>query len=112
MPSIAPSIFVGGDYYDYIALPDGRTAVIVADVVGHGIAAAMMMAKVSAEAKFCLASESHPATAITMLNDQLCAMQIERFVTFVDGRAGPGQTRSHDRQLPVTWRPSGGVRGR
>jgi serine phosphatase RsbU (regulator of sigma subunit) len=78
-----PMIFVGGDYYDYIALPDGRTAVIVADVVGHGIAAAMMMAKVSAEAKFCLASESRPATAITMLNNQLCAMQIDRFVTLV-----------------------------
>lgn len=78
-----PMIFVGGDYYDYITLPDGRTAVIVADVVGHGIAAAMMMAKVSAEAKFCLASESHPATAVTMLNNRLSAMQIERFVTFV-----------------------------
>ena len=78
-----PMIFVGGDYYDYIALPDGRTAVIVADVVGHGIAAAMMMAKVSAEAKFCLASESHPATAVTMLNNRLSAMQVERFVTFV-----------------------------
>lgn len=78
-----PMIFVGGDYYDYIALPDGRTAVIVADVVGHGIAAAMMMAKVSAEAKFCLASEAHPATAVTMLNNRLSAMQVERFVTFV-----------------------------
>jgi len=78
-----PMIFVGGDYYDYITLPDGRTAVIVADVVGHGIAAAMMMAKVSAEAKFCLASESHPATAVTMLNSRLSAMQVERFVTFV-----------------------------
>ena len=78
-----PMIYVGGDYYDYITLPDGRIAVIVADVVGHGIAAAMMMAKVSAEAKFCLASESHPATAVTMLNNRLSAMQIDRFVTFV-----------------------------
>ena len=78
-----PANHVGGDCYDYIDLPNGRTAVIVADVVGHGIAAAMMMAKVSAEAKFCLASEARPATAITMLNERLSAMGIQRFVTFV-----------------------------
>jgi len=74
---------VGGDYYDYIQLPDGRTAVIVADVVGHGIAAAMMMAKLAAEAKYCLASESHPATAITRLNDRLSGVQVDRFVTLI-----------------------------
>jgi len=35
-----PMTYVGGDYYDYVSLPDGRTAIIVADVVGHGMAAA------------------------------------------------------------------------
>jgi serine phosphatase RsbU (regulator of sigma subunit)/pSer/pThr/pTyr-binding forkhead associated (FHA) protein len=78
-----PANHVGGDYYDYVTLPDGRTAVVVADVVGHGIAAAMMMAKVSAEAKYCLASESDPATAITRLNDRISSMQIERFTTVI-----------------------------
>jgi serine phosphatase RsbU (regulator of sigma subunit) len=78
-----PANHVGGDYYDYVSLPDGRTAVVVADVVGHGVAAAMMMAKVAAEAKFCLASESHPATAVIKLNDRISAMQVERFVTLI-----------------------------
>jgi phosphoserine phosphatase RsbU/P len=74
---------VGGDYYDYIALPDGRTAVVVADVVGHGVAAAMMMAKLSAEAKYCLAAEARPALALTRLNERLSTMQVDRFVTLV-----------------------------
>lgn len=74
---------VGGDYFDYIPLPDGRWAIIVADVVGHGVAAAMMMAKLSAEAKFSLASESHPDVAVTKLNDRLSEIQVDRFVTFV-----------------------------
>jgi len=74
---------IGGDYYDYIWLPNGRLAVIVADVVGHGVAAAMLMAKLSAEARYCLASESHPATATTLLNRRLCQLNLDRFVTFV-----------------------------
>lgn len=78
-----PAKHVGGDYYDYIAMPDGRMAIIVADVVGHGVAAAMMMAKVSAEAKYCLASESHPASAMSKLNDRITTLQIDRFVTVI-----------------------------
>jgi len=107
-----PMIFVGGDYYDYITLPDGRTAVIVADVVGHGIAAAMMMAKVSAEAKFCLASESHPATAVTMMNNHLSAMQIDRFVTFVAVVLDPVQheaTIVNCGHMAPVWRRNGAV---
>ena len=74
---------IGGDYYDYIRLADGRLVVVVADVVGHGIAAAMLMAKLSAEARFCLASESDPAAAVTQLNERMCQFDLNRFVTFV-----------------------------
>ena len=68
-----PADQIGGDYYDYIELADGRLAIIVADVVGHGVAAAMLMAKLSAETRFLLASESDPASAITILNQRITA---------------------------------------
>ncbi|MCC9599896.1 SpoIIE family protein phosphatase [Stieleria sp. JC731] len=82
---------IGGDYYDYIQLPDGRVAVVVADVVGHGVAAAMFMAKLSAETRFCLASESDVAHAIECLNDRMSALEVERFVTFLMVVVDPNQ---------------------
>lgn len=78
-----PANHVGGDYFDYIRLPDGRFAVIVADVVGHGIAAALMMAKVSAEAKFSLASLDEADKALNQLNDTICGLELDRFVTMI-----------------------------
>ena len=74
---------VGGDYYDYIELGDDFVAIIVADVVGHGIAAAMMMAKVSAESRFALATTKSAAEAINKLNEKLAGLNLDRFVTLV-----------------------------
>ncbi|MCP4592127.1 MAG: SpoIIE family protein phosphatase [bacterium] len=41
-----PSLDVGGDFYDFIELPEGHLGVCVADVVGKGVSAALMMASV------------------------------------------------------------------
>ncbi|MEZ6133975.1 MAG: PP2C family protein-serine/threonine phosphatase [Pirellulaceae bacterium] len=78
-----PAEQIGGDYFDYIELADGKLAVIVADVVGHGVAAAMLMAKLSAETRFLLASQACPAAAITMLNQTICGLGVEKFVTLL-----------------------------
>ncbi|MCP4944306.1 MAG: SpoIIE family protein phosphatase [Rubripirellula sp.] len=74
---------IGGDYFDYIEMADGRIGVVVADVVGHGVAAAMFMAKLSAETRFCLAREPDVAKAIVQLNDRMSRLQVERFITFL-----------------------------
>ncbi|TVP98829.1 MAG: FHA domain-containing protein [Planctomycetaceae bacterium] len=81
--------FIGGDYFDYIPLPDGRWAIVAADVVGHGVAAAMFMAKLSAETRFCLAAEPDLAAAIERLNDNMSQLGLERFVTFLMMVLGP-----------------------
>jgi len=85
-----PASQVGGDYFDYVRLPDGRIAVIVADVVGKGVAAALLMAKLSAEARFCVASGDDAGSAISMLNQRLCHMNLDRFVTAVLMLLNPG----------------------
>ncbi|MHB8970643.1 MAG: SpoIIE family protein phosphatase [Pirellulaceae bacterium] len=78
-----PANQVGGDYFDYLVLPDGRIAVIVADVVGKGMAAALLMAKLSAESGVCLAWGRGAAIAINMLNERWCRLHFDRFVTAV-----------------------------
>ena len=79
-----PAKHVGGDSYDYIPLPDGRLAVVLADVSGKGVAAALLMAKLTAESRYCLASEPDPAAAIQRLNRTFSGPGWEdRFVTLV-----------------------------
>ncbi len=73
---------VGGDYYDFVPLPGGRTAVLLGDVAGHGVAAALVMAKFGVEARVCLEAEPDPAVAVTRLNVQMMrAAMPEKFVT-------------------------------
>ncbi len=79
------ALAIGGDYYDFIPLPDGRLAVAVGDVAGKGIPAALLMAKLSSEARACLLTERDPAVAIARLNDALYphTSTMDRFVTLV-----------------------------
>jgi phosphoserine phosphatase RsbU/P len=76
------ALTVGGDYYDFINLPDGRVAAVCGDVAGKGVPASLLMAKLSAEAKFCLLTQPDPAAAINLLNETLIRGGIgDRFVT-------------------------------
>ncbi len=79
-----PAYQLGGDYYDYVQLPEGRLAVVVADVSGKGIAASLLMAKLATETPFSLATEPTPADAVGRLNRVFCGNNWEdRFVTLV-----------------------------
>jgi serine phosphatase RsbU (regulator of sigma subunit) len=73
---------VGGDYYDFIPLPGRKLAVMLGDVAGKGVAAALMMAKISSDARFCMLTETDPAQAVVRLNELLHqAGLVDRFVT-------------------------------
>ena len=79
-----PANELGGDYYDYIPLPGRRLAVVVADVSGKGIPASLLMARLSADVRYCLASEPTPAAAVAELNRVFMSAGWEdRFVTLL-----------------------------
>jgi sigma-B regulation protein RsbU (phosphoserine phosphatase) len=79
-----PAQQIGGDYYGFVPLPDGRLAAAVGDVAGKGVPAALFMAKLSSDARFSLLTETDPAAAVGKLNNLLAefAQQADRFVTF------------------------------
>jgi serine phosphatase RsbU (regulator of sigma subunit)/pSer/pThr/pTyr-binding forkhead associated (FHA) protein len=75
---------VGGDFFDYVALPGSRLAVVLADVSGKGMPAALVVARLSSEARYSLASEPTPSAALDRLNQSFSRSGWEdRFVTMV-----------------------------
>lgn len=77
-----PAYEVGGDYYDFVPLPDDRLAIAVGDVSGKGVAAALMMAKFSGDTRYCILTENQPAPAANELNTLLFSAGIEeKFIT-------------------------------
>ncbi len=75
---------VGGDYYDYVPLPGGRFAVVLGDVAGKGVAAAIIMAKLSSDVRFALATEPDLASAVNYVNRSFAEQGLDdRFVTMI-----------------------------
>ncbi len=88
---------VGGDYYDYVMLPEDRFAVIVGDVAGKGVSAAILMAKLSGDVRFWLAREPDTAKAMGEINASFSSHGWDdRFVTMVIAVIDP---RSHTLEL-------------
>jgi Stage II sporulation protein E (SpoIIE)/GAF domain len=64
---------LGGDWYDLIPLPEGRTGIVVGDVMGHGPEAAAVMAQLRAGAHALADMDLAPAELLHRLN-RLAAM--------------------------------------
>jgi serine phosphatase RsbU (regulator of sigma subunit)/catechol 2,3-dioxygenase-like lactoylglutathione lyase family enzyme len=60
---------VGGDYYDFLDLGTGRVALVVADIAGKGIAAALLMANLQANLRSqCVHAVEHPGGVLNLVN--------------------------------------------
>lgn len=85
-----PAGSVGGDWYDFIPLADGRWGLVLADVSGKGTAAALLMSATRGMLRSLAQTGSGPAEVLTRLNN----MMIEdfpsgRFVTMVYAELDP-----------------------
>jgi len=80
----APAKYVGGDYYDYLPLDDNRLALVVGDVSGKGVPAALLMVKVASELQASLATEPDPVQVLNQVNRRFSRRNPDgTFVTMV-----------------------------
>ncbi len=59
---------VGGDYYDFIPIGDGRFAIISGDASGHGMAAGLLMAITNAALRLAIDIDSEPEKVVRLVN--------------------------------------------
>jgi serine phosphatase RsbU (regulator of sigma subunit) len=77
-----PARTVGGDFYDFIPLPDGRVMFVVGDVTDKGIPAALVMASTHALLRDAAPRLIAPGQVLGHVNDMLCAdIPAHMFVT-------------------------------
>ena len=67
-----PAIAVGGDYYDYLQHAAGRSGLVIADISGKGVPAALLMASLQASVRSLFSTVTDPGQLQQRLNDALC----------------------------------------
>ncbi len=84
---------VSGDYFDYFDLEDGRVGFIIADVTGHGLPAALMMANLQSAIRVALSADIAVPELATRMNKLICRNTASHvFITAIlgtiDNRSG------------------------
>jgi serine phosphatase RsbU (regulator of sigma subunit)/pSer/pThr/pTyr-binding forkhead associated (FHA) protein len=127
LPAVAPEVpglelagynaacrTVGGDYYDFLSYPDGRVGIVIADVAGKGMPAALLMTSLQAKVQALAEAPVEPAAAVARLNRSLFATcPRNRFVTLffsvADARSGEIAFCNGGHNPPLLVRASGEI---
>ncbi|HEX7359802.1 MAG TPA: SpoIIE family protein phosphatase [Bryobacteraceae bacterium] len=109
-----PCRSIGGDYYDFLAYRDGRLALIVGDVSGKGMPAALMMSSLQARVEMLVETQPDPASAVGVLNRNLAARcPLGKFITFfyalLDPASGSLAYSNAGHNYPLLLRSDGTV---
>jgi serine phosphatase RsbU (regulator of sigma subunit) len=91
----ATSHAVGGDYYDFVPMADGRTLVVVADVSGHNLASGMLMVAARTALRVHATGSATPDAVFTAVGGSLHGdlSRTEQFITAAGVAVTPGADR-------------------
>jgi sigma-B regulation protein RsbU (phosphoserine phosphatase) len=85
-----PCYEVGGDYYDFLFLPNGDLGIVIGDVSGKGVGAALIMSSVQAALRVAAPIERDPAMLASRIDSFVfAATHGRKYVTFFYGRYTP-----------------------
>ena len=88
-----PCSALGGDLYDYAGAPAGQTALLIADVSGHGVSAAMLTGIVKSAFHASHVDGFEPLAVVQRVSMGLAAFSPDRFVTLVAALISPDERR-------------------
>ena len=109
-----PCRSVGGDYFDYIPMADGRILVVVADVSGKGLAASLLMSSLQARVHALCELQTDVAKMVSRLNHSIKANTpdnkfITGFFAAIDPNTGEMEYSNAGHNAPVVVRQSGHI---
>ena len=91
---MTPAREMGGDFYDFFTLPDGRLGVVIADVSGKGVSAAFFMAIARTVMRNAAQENDRAGVCLRAVNDEICAQNPhDLFVTLFYGILDPATGR-------------------
>jgi serine phosphatase RsbU (regulator of sigma subunit) len=104
-----PMLSVAGDFYDFYQLADGRLAVLIADVSGKGVPAALFMALSVTVLRFAMGLGFSPCELLYRANDAILADQrstmfATTFVAYLDTTSGLVQFASAGHNPTLLYR--------
>jgi len=80
---------VGGDWYDVFTLPSGRLGVVIGDVVGHGLRAAVVMGRLRSALRAYALDSTDPAEVLTRLDRKVQHFERDAMATVLFGQFDP-----------------------
>jgi len=103
---------IGGDYYDYFSMPDGRTAVVLGDVSGHGLPTGLLAAMAKAALSTLIESGLTGTALFARLNDLIHRSTDSRnYMTLAflayDAAARRGELTNAGQLAPYHWNGAG-----
>ena len=110
--SMTPAKEVGGDFYDFFLVDDSHLALVIADVSGKGVPAALFMMMSKILIQNAVSNGNSPAAALEMVNNQICANNREEmFVTVwlgvIDLNTGLMRAANAGHEKPIVKTPDG-----
>jgi len=78
---------LGGDWYDVFELPGGRLGVVMGDVLGHGLEAAVVMGRLRSALRAYALDHDDPAEVLARLDRKICHFEPDALATVILGFA-------------------------
>jgi serine phosphatase RsbU (regulator of sigma subunit) len=104
---------LGGDWYDVFTLPGGRLGLVMGDVVGHGLDAAIVMGRLRSVLRAYALEHDDPAEVLARLDRKICHFEPDVLATVIFGVAAAPFTQwrfsSAGHYPPLVGKPGGSV---